>query len=164
MCFSCGKLAYPLQTKQKLNTRKMKKITVVFCLLSLASVAFGQDVDVSGSPEVKVSPGAALYWANTTFDFGKTKVGIPVSYEFRFTNTGMTPLVISSVKPSCGCTVTAYTKDPVEKGASGFVRATYDAGKVGKFTKTVAVYANTPDGVTQLTIKGEITQAAVPAQ
>lgn len=142
----------------------MKKIIVTLCVLSLASLTFGQKVAVSNSPAVNVSPAAAFYWANTSFDFGKTKMGIPVSYEFRFTNTGMTPLVISSVKPSCGCTVTAYTKDPVEKGASGFVRATYDAAKPGKFTKTVAVYANTPEGVIQLTIKGEVTQATVPAQ
>jgi hypothetical protein len=136
----------------------MKNVIVTLCMLSVACLTFGQGAAVSKSPEVKVSPGAAFYWSNTTFDFGKTKVGIPVSYEFRFTNTGMTPLVISSVKPSCGCTVTAYTKDPVEKGASGFVRATYDAATVGNFTKTVAVYGNTPEGVIQLTIKGEVTK------
>lgn len=134
----------------------MKKVILTLCILSLASLSFGQNAAAPGP--VKASPAAAFSWANTTFDFGKTKVGIPVSYEFRFTNTGMTPLVISSVKPSCGCTVTAYTKDPVAKGASGFVRATYDAAKVGKFSKTVAVYANTPNGQIQLTIKGEVTQ------
>lgn len=134
----------------------MKKLIFTICALSLASLVYGQDLALSGKPESKLSPSAAFHWAKTTFDFGKTKVGIPLSYEFRFTNTGITPLIISSVKPSCGCTVTAYTKDPVEKGASGFVRATYDAAKVGKYTKTVAVYANTPEGIIQLTIKGEV--------
>ena len=68
----------------------------------------------------------------------------------------MAPLIISSVKASCGCTVTAYTRDPVEHGAAGFVRATYDAQKAGVYSKTVAVYANTPEGMISLTIKGEI--------
>ena len=81
-----------------------------------------------------------------------------MSYEFRFTNTGMAPLIISSVKASCGCTVTAYTKDPVEKGGSGFVRATYNAAKPGKYSKTVTVYANSLEGMVLLTIKGEVTE------
>ena len=134
----------------------MKKVILLICALSLASLAVGQEAAVK--PALNVSATAAFSWANTTFDFGKTNAGIPVSYEFRFTNTGMMPLVISSVKPSCGCTVTAYTKDPVGKGASGFVRATYDAAKIGNFTKTVAVYANTPEGMLMLTIKGEVVE------
>jgi len=126
--------------------------------MSLISLVFGQDLPVSTVSAPKVSVNASFAWADTTFDFGKTKVGIPVSYEFRFSNTGMAPLIITSVKASCGCTVTAYTKEPVQKGSSGFVRATYNAAKAGQFTKTVAVYANTPEGTVQLTIKGEVTE------
>lgn len=134
----------------------MKKIIITVFALSLFALANAQDLASTGTPAIKTSSTADFSWANTTFDFKKTKVGIPVSYEFRFSNTGMVPLIITSVKASCGCTVTAYTKDPVEKGASGFVRATYDAGKVGIFTKTIAVNANTPEGTVQLTIKGEV--------
>lgn len=128
-----------------------------FALL-LITVSYAQERVAATSPALKASPNAGFNWANTSFDFGKTRAGIPVSYEFRFTNTGMAPLVISSVKASCGCTVTAYTKEPVEKGGSGFVRATYDAAKPGKYSKTVTVYANTPEGMVLLTIKGEITE------
>ena len=117
-----------------------------------------QDLAATNHPETKVLPVAAFQWSETSFDFGKKKAGIPVSYEFRFKNNGMLPLIITSVKASCGCTVTAYTKEPVEKGSSGFVRATYDAAKAGKFSKTIAVYANTAEGMTQLTIKGEIVE------
>lgn len=134
----------------------MKKIITTLFALSFFALANAQELASSATPSIKASPTADFSWANTTFDFKKTKVGIPVSYEFRFTNTGMVPLIITSVKASCGCTVTAYTKDPVEKGSSGFVRATYDAAKVGKFAKTVAVNANTPEGTVQLTIKGEV--------
>ena len=94
----------------------------------------------------------------TEFDFGKIKVGVPVSYEFSFTNQGKIPLVISTVQASCGCTVTSYTKDPIAPGAKGFVKATYNAANVGQFTKTVTVNANTEEGVAKLTIKGEVIQ------
>lgn len=136
----------------------MKKFALGAFAWFLMTVSYAQEQVAATNPVLKASPNAGFSWANTSFDFGKTKAGIPVSYEFRFTNTGMAPLVISSVKASCGCTVTAYTKDPVEKGGSGFVRATYDAAKPGKYSKTVTVYANTPEGMVLLTIKGEISE------
>jgi hypothetical protein len=139
-----------------LNSNKMKHFIMVICAITAFTFGHAQDAAVSTSSANIGSSTAAFSWAETSYDFGKTKVGIPVSYEFRFTNTGMVPLIITSVKASCGCTLTAYTKDPVSKDASGFVRATYNAAKAGKLNKTVAVYANTGEGVIQLTVKGEI--------
>lgn len=132
----------------------MKKILVTLAMVCLVFSGYSQGLAAS-KPATK-SATAAFNWANTTYDFGKTRVGAPVAYEFRFTNTGLAPLIISSVKASCGCTVTAYTKDPVEHGASGFVRATYNAAQKGVYSKTVAVSANTPEGIINLTVKGEI--------
>ena len=130
---------------------------ITFLAISIISYGFGQELAVSKASATS-SAAADFHWSKTTYDFGKTKVGIPVSYEFSFKNTGMVPLIISSVKASCGCTVTAYTKEPVEHGASGFVRATYNAAKVGVYSKTVAVSANTPEGIIHLTVKGEIVE------
>ena len=133
------------------NKTTMKTIAVTLIMLGLAYLSFGQETTV-----VKPSATADFAWRATTYDFGKTKAGYPLTYEFGFSNTGMAPLIISSVKASCGCTVTAYTKEPVQHGASGFVRATYDAQQPGVYSKTIAVYANTPGGIVNLTIKGEI--------
>ena len=133
----------------------MKNTIITLFAIAMISYGFAQEVSVSKTTATN-STAADFLWSNTTHDFGKTKVGIPVSYEFTFKNTGMVPLVISSVKASCGCTVTAYTKEPVGHGASGFVRATYDAAKAGVYSKTVAVSANTPEGIIHLTVKGEI--------
>lgn len=133
----------------------MKRLLIFIFSLGLASQASAQNIAASPSP-VKVSNTASFNWSETTHDFGKTKIGEPVSFEFRFQNTGMLPLIISSVKASCGCTVAAYTKEPVSHGASGFVKATYNAASKGIYSKTVAVTANTPEGTIHLTIKGEI--------
>jgi hypothetical protein len=100
----------------------------------------------------------AFTWAETLFDFGKIKVSNPVTHEFSFVNAGDAPLVITSVQASCGCTVTKYSKDPISPGSSGFVTATYNAAKVGVFTKTVTVNANTDGGAVLLTIKGEVVE------
>ena len=136
----------------------MKKSMITLLAMTLVAYGFSQEIASNNPSPALASTAAVFAWTETSHDFGKTKVGVPVSYEFRFTNNGTVPLIISSVKASCGCTVTAYTKDPVEKNASGFVRATYDAKKAGKFSKTVAVYANTPEGMVHLTVKGEIVE------
>lgn len=136
----------------------MKGIFITLFAVSVALYGNCQELAASTAATADPSPAAAFHWANTSYDFGKTKAGIPVSYEFRFKNTGLVPLIISSVKASCGCTVTAYTKEPVEHGASGFVRATYNAAQKGVYSKTVAVSANTPQGIIHLTVKGEIVE------
>lgn len=101
---------------------------------------------------------AMFSWAQTVFDFGNIKANTPVSHVFKFKNQGDAPLVISSVQASCGCTVTDYSKDPIEAGGEGYVKATYNAAKVGTFNKTVTVNANTTDGVVLLTIKGVVVE------
>ena len=131
---------------------------VILFALCVAAPSFAQEQAVAAHARPAGPRAAAFLWSNTTHDFGKIKAGVPVTYQFGFSNTGMVPLIISSVKASCGCTVTAYTRDPIDKGATGFVSARYDAAKAGKFSKTVSVYANTVEGMVQLTIKGEVVE------
>ena len=104
-----------------------------------------------------IAPAAAKFkWEETVFDFGKIAKDVPVTHKFTFTNSGDEVLVITTAKPSCGCTVTDYSKDPIPAGQEGFVMATYNAAKVGAFTKTVTINANTGGDAVVLTIKGEV--------
>jgi hypothetical protein len=120
---------------------------VVFFAMSQATVAVE-----SGSPTTM----AKFKWEKTTHNFGKIQQGKPVSVEFTFTNKGTTPLVISNVRGSCGCTVTKYTKDPIAPGKTGNVKATYNAAAMGAFNKSVRVTANVEGGTETLFIKGEV--------
>lgn len=135
----------------------MKKICLILALSILGAPMYAQQLAVINffSPAIETP---AFSWAIKTHDFGKIKVNTPVTHEFRFTNSGDAPLVISSVQASCGCTVTDYSKDPIAPGAEGYVKATYNAAKVGIFTKTVTVSANAEESVVQLTIKGEVVE------
>lgn len=137
----------------------MKKICLIFVAALFATPLFSQQPAALTflSPLTSwYTVAAAFSWDATTFDFGKIKLNKPVTHEFRFTNSGSTPLVISSVQASCGCTVTDYSKDPISPGSEGYVKATYNAAKVGAFSKTVTVNANAEEGMVQLTIKGEV--------
>jgi len=99
---------------------------------------------------------AAFSWDEQSFDFGKIAKDVPVSHEFAFTNTGNAPLVILTVKPSCGCTTPEWTKEPIPAGGIGYIKATYNAAKSGVFNKTISVTANVDGQVVVLTIRGEV--------
>lgn len=132
----------------------MKKILNIVLVVS---VVVGLTAAIPASVDNPVSAGSAKFkWESTTHDFGKIKVKSPVEHKFVFTNTGDTPLVISNVKPSCGCTVTEYTKEPVLPGKQGFVKATYDTKRMGIFNKSIRVTANIEGGTEMLMIKGEV--------
>jgi hypothetical protein len=136
----------------------MKNLALSIVLFALVSTVFAQEqLVLTGNATPSLSANFALFtWAKTTVDLGKIKSNNPVTHEFKFTNTGNTTLVISSVKASCGCTVAEYSKNPIPAGSTGFVSATYNAATLGVFTKTVTVVANTEEGSTMLVIKGEV--------
>lgn len=138
----------------------MKNIILSIFVGALSTAVFAQQPLASNAkPQTEfIVEAGSFSWTETTFDFGQIKVKKPVTHEFSFVNAGSAPLVITSVQASCGCTVTKYSKEPISPGSSGFVTATYDAAKVGVFTKTVTVNANTDGGAVLLTIKGEVVE------
>lgn len=89
-------------------------------------------------------------------DFGTILWNSPVTAEFKVTNDGNKPLVITKVTTSCGCTVAGWTKEPIMPGATGFVKSTFDAKAVGRFHKNVGVYCNAEPKPIYLMIKGTV--------
>jgi hypothetical protein len=90
-------------------------------------------------------------------DFGKIIEGESVSYEFAFTNTGKTDLVIADVSTSCGCTVPSYPKTAIRPGQGGSVKVSFNSrGRRGMQTKNIVVVSNTQPNVTQLKIKAQV--------
>lgn len=127
----------------------MKKYLSILTL-AIAFVSFNFTTVENGSA------GAVMSWNLTAYDFGQVELNQPVTADFKFQNTGSQPLVIVSATGSCGCTVAEYTKGEILPGAYGEVSATYNAAKLGAFSKTVTVNANTGTGPITLTIKGEV--------
>jgi hypothetical protein len=77
------------------------------------------------------------------FDFGKIKKGEQKEHTYEITNMGENPLIISQVKPGCGCTVPDYTKEPILPGKKGQITLKFDsAGFDGLVNKQAEVYAN----------------------
>ena len=91
-----------------------------------------------------------------TYDYGTIEVGSPGHCEFKFTNTMKKALVISNVKPSCGCTVASWSNEPIPAGKSGVIRLSYNTKIPGTFYKTIAVTSNAKNSTVILRIKGNV--------
>src|SRR6202000_393332 len=89
-------------------------------------------------------------------DFGKVPQGTPVTTVFEFTNIGKEPLILTDVKPTCGCTIADYTKTPVKSGEKGLIKITYNAAAVAPFNKTIVVTSNAKTPTKYLNIVGEV--------
>jgi len=126
---------------------------------SVQTVDDGQPVAPGKAPSSSQIPGnvpLTCAWDKNEHDFGS---GIlhqkPASATFTITNNGKSPVTISEVAPTCGCTSPKYTKEPIKPGEKGSVTLTYDAKITGFFTKNAIVKLN--DGQKYiLTIKGEV--------
>lgn len=121
-------------------------VSTIIVLLSLLNVT-------------AVQADSLIKFAVLAHDFGtiQEKDG-DVSFVFKFTNGGDTPLVITRATSSCGCTTPNYTKKPVQPGSTGEITVTYHAkGRPGPFQKSVYIYSNSKKTErTLLTITGNV--------
>jgi len=92
-----------------------------------------------------------------THDFGKIKVADIVTYDFKFTNSGNSPLIITDGYASCGCTKPTWPKTPIKPGESGTIHVTFDSkGKMGLQDKMITITANTVPAQNVVHLIGEV--------
>lgn len=91
-----------------------------------------------------------------TFDFGKVKQNTPPTATITVTNIGNEPLIIEQATPSCGCTVSDYTKAPIAPGKTGTITATYNAAALGPINKTLTVKFAGADDPKFVKLTGEV--------
>jgi hypothetical protein len=93
-----------------------------------------------------------------THDFGKIKAGDLVHYDFKFTNTGKSPLIITNATATCGCTKPEFPKTPIAPGASDVIKVTFNStAKMGLQDKQITVTANTNPAESRVHLIGEVT-------
>lgn len=126
------------------------KISVSVLFISVFLLSF----NIQDEYNKRVASG--IEWIKTEHDFGRIKQNIPVTAAFEFKNPTMTPLVILSVEPQCGCTVADYPQEPISYEKKGVVSISFDARNNGYFQKSILVTTNTDQGSTTLIIKGEV--------
>ncbi len=93
-----------------------------------------------------------------SYDFGTISQGETVKHSFIYRNAGEAALIIASIEPGCGCTVTEDApEEPLLPGESDTLTVTYDSkGHQGIQNRTVSIVANTAPKTTTIRMKGEV--------
>jgi hypothetical protein len=102
--------------------------------------------------------GAVIKFENTVHDYGTIYQNDNGSCEFKFSNVGDEPLILSSVRSSCGCTIPKWPKEPVLPGQGAVITVTYDTKRIGTISKQITVLSNATESTIVLNIKGNVLQ------
>lgn len=89
-------------------------------------------------------------------DYGTIEQNANGDCEFKFTNNGKEPLILSNVRSSCGCTIPTWPRQPILPGQSDAIKVHYDTKRVGIISKTITVFSNAKEAQVTLKIKGNI--------
>lgn len=112
----------------------MKFSSLFFASILSAATLIAQD-RISGN-------GPQITFAQEEIDYGMIKEGSDGRRTFIFKNTGNEPLMISSCRGSCGCTVPICPTDVILPGKTSKVDVMFDTKRLGQFQKTITVVSN----------------------
>jgi hypothetical protein len=72
-------------------------------------------------------------------------------------------LIISQVKPGCGCTVPDYTKEPILPGKKGQITLKFDSSSFdGLVNKQAEIYANVEKAPIVIGFSADIQPSSTP--
>ncbi|MBL7918797.1 MAG: DUF1573 domain-containing protein [Bacteroidia bacterium] len=134
-------------------------------LFSILAMLFGLSLGLNAQESTIPNPdpnAPDIKFENETLDYGVIEYDANGIREFKFTNTGKTPLTITSVTGECGCTATTidgkpgWPQEPILPGKSGVIKVKYDTKREGRFEKNVTVASNAKFATKKIRIKGEI--------
>jgi len=99
----------------------------------------------------------SITFDKTTHDFGEIMNGTPVETVFTYTNSGKSPLVVTDIKSTCGCTVPqGWSREPLAPGASSQFTVKFNGKGANKVSKTITLTTNTEKGREQVRISAFI--------
>lgn len=132
----------------------IKRLSIIVLSLSLCHITFSQKINKSHD-----DPGfQQIVFNKTVHDFGRLVQHEPAGCEFRFYNKGKSPVILSEVTASCGCTVPSWSKTPVMPGDSGIIQVIYSTETTGAIDKEISVYSNITKMPVLLKLKGRVTK------
>lgn len=99
---------------------------------------------------------ASLSFEEVEHDFGTIKHGTPVETVFKYTNTGSSPLVVSNIQSTCGCTVPSDWTKQVAPGETGEFKVKFDGKGNGVVSKSITMTTNTEKGAETVRIKAMV--------
>ncbi|AOR26716.1 conserved hypothetical protein (DUF1573) [Formosa sp. Hel3_A1_48] len=145
----------------------MKKLFLLFTSLALVSFTSCKENASEKINQENVTKAAerdaqTIVYPSVTFDkvahdFGEIQNGTPVETVFTYTNSGQSPLVVTDIKSTCGCTVPqGWSREPLAPGASSQFTVKFNGKGANKVSKTITLTTNTESGREQVRISAFI--------
>jgi len=127
--------------------REMKNL-IIICLLSIFSTSvFAQNTVAENNAPI-------FKFEAKEVDYGVVERDSEGLKVYKFTNIGKSPLIISKVTGSCGCTVPSTPKEPIMPGASAEIQVKYDTHKTGKISKSITIFSNAQRPTIKISVRG----------
>lgn len=136
-----------------------RNVLAVFCLVFALMLGVNAQEVKSNSKGPYIQFDEKLDHSNgsVTYNYGKIVKLSDGTCVFKFKNTGKTPLILTEVKASCGCTVPTWPQNtPIMPGKSGEISVKYNTSAMGSFNKSITVTSNALNNSVELRIKGEV--------
>lgn len=140
----------------------MKKISLIFLITPFLFLNSCKDkaVDKINKENVQMATERdsqivfpSISFDKTLHDFGDITNGTPVETIFSYTNSGRSPLVVTDIKSTCGCTVPqGWSKSPLMPGESSQFSVKFNGKGANKVSKTITLTTNTENGREQVRI------------
>ena len=141
----------------------MKKISLILFALAIlpmnsckenATEKINQDnVEKAAERDAQTIVFPTISFDKTLHDFGEIQNGTPVETVFSYTNSGRSPLVVTDIKSTCGCTVPqGWSKEPLMPGESSQFSVKFKGKGANKVSKTITLTTNTEKGREQVRI------------
>ena len=149
-----------------LKIQIMKQITLLLAVMIFSAFtlsAQNKPTKAKATTEAKTetvvadNPNAPeIAFEKTVHDYGTVPYKGDGKCEFRFTNTGKEPLILTKVRSSCGCTVPKWPREPILPGQSEVINVEYKTNRIGKINKTITVQSNAKTNSVVLRIQGQV--------
>ncbi|MDR0864024.1 MAG: DUF1573 domain-containing protein [Candidatus Symbiothrix sp.] len=135
-----------------LNKKLLKFALIIPALAGLCVMASVPNFSMQTDEKVLSDVKDEITIDKTVHDFGTVKEADgELNATFTITNKTKTPIVLTNVSASCGCTTPTWTKEPIAPGKTGTVAATYNpqGRQLGPFEKTITIFTSgTPERIT----------------
>lgn len=109
-------------------------------------------------PQKSVAPPTPVvaWLTEQDHDFGAVRPGKTARFVFRYKNITTGPLLLQTVRTTCGCTAAEWTEAPVAPGETGEVVIEFESSQSGDFRKKIRVFFDRQRKPEILWIEGEV--------
>ena len=131
----------------------MALLPINSCKENAAEKVNQANVEMAAERDAKKIVFPTINFDKTSHDFGEIDNGTAVETVFSYTNSGRSPLVVTDIKSSCGCTVPqGWSKEPLMPGESSQFTVKFNGKGANKVSKTITLTTNTENGREQVRI------------